>query len=251
MNITEPFAIGNSGIHLLDPRPRVVIAVLFSTITAVLQQFPPLFLAFALALFLVFRARLNPVIVGKRLTILGLFLTMIWLLVPLTFEGELVTRFWKLNIYLPGIVYSAKITIKSVTILLIFMSLVATMPITTLGHTLHRLRLPEKLVFLLLITYRYLFVIGEEYVRLRTAMKIRGFKSGTNLHSFKTTAYLIGMLFVRASVRAERVNQAMRLRGFNGHFYSLEDFAAYRSSGWFLTFALSLLILILVLEWLL
>ncbi len=41
------------------------------------------------------------------------------------------------------------------------------------------------------------------------AIKIRGFVRGTSLHCYKTCAYLIGMLFVRASARAERVYQVI------------------------------------------
>jgi hypothetical protein len=58
-----------------------------------------------------------------------------------------------------------------------FMALLATMTVDTLGHTLNRLRLPDKMVHMLLITYRYLFVIEQEYQRLVRAMKIRNFPS--------------------------------------------------------------------------
>ena len=97
------------------------------------------------------------------------------------------------------------------------------MPIAALGQALNRLGLPKKLTYLLLITYRYLFVIEQEYQRLRRALKIRGFKSGTNLHSYKTFAYLVGMLLVKASARARRVHHAMLCRGFKGRFYSLHQ----------------------------
>lgn len=248
MKISESFASGISPIHLLDPRSKIVIAIALSVATALSDRFAPLYLALATSLGLIILARLNWIEVGKRLSVLILFLAMIWIMVPLTFEGEVVTHLGELSIYRPGVLLSAKITLKSITILLFFMSLVATMSIATLGHALHRLHLPEKLVFLFLITYRYLFVIREEYTRLRTAMLIRGFKPGTNLHSFKTTAYLIGMLFVRASVRAQRVNQAMRLRGFKGRFYSLEDFNRYHSPVIFLSTTIAVIILILALE---
>jgi cobalt/nickel transport system permease protein len=108
------------------------------------------------------------------------------------------------------------------------MALVATMTIATLGHAMNNLRLPDKIVFLLLITYRYFFVIEQEYNRLSTAMKIRGFRPKTDLHTYKTFAYLVGMLFVRASDRAVRVHQAMKCRGFNGKFHSLHVFPPHR-----------------------
>jgi cobalt/nickel transport system permease protein len=82
-------------------------------------------------------------------------------------------------------------------------------------------------VHLLLMTYRYIFVIEREYQRLMTAIKIRGFRSGTNIHSYRTFAYLIGMIFVRASIRAQRVHQAMLCRGFKGRFYTLAGFRPF------------------------
>jgi cobalt/nickel transport system permease protein len=75
-----------------------------------------------------------------------------------------------------------------------------------------------------LMTYRYIFVLEQESQRLIRAAKIRGFTPGTSLHAYKTYAYLVGMLFVKASERAERVYRAMKCRGFNGRFHCLHAF---------------------------
>ena len=131
-----------------------------------------------------------------------------------------------------------------------FMALVATMTVDTLGHTLNRLRLPDKMVHLILITYRYLFVLEQEYQRLIRAMKIRNFHPKTNLHSYRTYAYLVGMLFVRASERARRVHSAMICRGFSGRFFSLRQFAPNRLNPVFSFGATLSLLLLATLEWL-
>ena len=107
------------------------------------------------------------------------------------------------------------------------------MSLVTLGHALSLLRIPEKIVFLFLMTVRYIFVIESEYLRLVRTTKIRGFKPGTNIHTYKTYAYLIAMIFVRASARAQRVHQAMICRGFKGKFYSLYKFSPTRLSCFF------------------
>ena len=75
----------------------------------------------------------------------------------------------------PGVILCAQISVKTVSLMVAFMALLATMTVDTLGHTLNRLRLPDKMVHMLLITYRYLFVIEQEYQRLVRAMKIRNF----------------------------------------------------------------------------
>ena len=102
------------------------------------------------------------------------------------------------------------------------------MPLATLGYALNRLRVPDKIVHLLLMTYRYVFVLEQEYQRLMRAVKIRGFQPATNLHTYRTYAYVVGMLFVRAAERAERVQQAMLCRGFKRKFYCLQEFKADR-----------------------
>jgi cobalt/nickel transport system permease protein len=96
------------------------------------------------------------------------------------------------------------------------------------------LRLPDKLCHLLLFTYRYIYVFEQEFRRLVQAMKIRGFRPRTNLHTYRSYAYLAAMLLVRSFDRAERVFQAMLCRGFNGTFYSLRTFllAAPGSDFW-------------------
>ncbi len=224
--IKEPFATGNSWIHRIDPQVRIVSAVVFSLIIALSEQFSVLTAALVVSIFFVCLARLNPREVFGRLAVVFGFLLLIWAVLPLTFEGEALYHAGPFVITRPGVMLSARITLKSAAILLIFMALIATMTVGTLGHALNRLRLPGKLVYLLLMTYRYIFVIEDEYRRLRTAIKIRGFRPGTNIHSYKTYAYLIGMLFVRASVRAEHVHQAMLCRGFRGRFHTLDEFVS-------------------------
>jgi cobalt/nickel transport system permease protein len=117
-----------------------------------------------------------------------------------------------------------------------------------LGHALHQLRVPEKIIQLLLMSYRYIFVIEQEYRRLLRAAKIRGFQPGTNINTYRTFAYVIGMLFVRAAERAERVHQAMLCRGFKGKFFSLQEFQTSRESWIFSIMMTAYIIGLVVLE---
>jgi cobalt/nickel transport system permease protein len=83
---------------------------------------------------------------------------------------------------------------------------------------------PRILVFLMLLTYRYAFLLMEEFARLRIAVRVRGFRNRANLHSYRTVGQVAGTLLVRSAERSERVGQAMRCRGFDGEFRSLADF---------------------------
>lgn len=226
--ITEPFAFGNSWIHRIDPRLKIVFATIYSFIVALSDRFPALLAGLAISTGLVVMARLDIRKVSGRLAVVSGFLLLLWVVLPLTYEGPVMYSSGPIAFSRPGVILSARITLKSISILLAFMALVATMTFATLGHALDRLHLSGKLVHLFLLTYRYIFVIEQEYQRLLRAARMRSFRPGTDMHSYKTYAYIIGMLFVRASARARRVHDAMICRGFKGRFYCLHEF---RSTG--------------------
>ena len=245
----EPFAIGHSPIHRLDPRLRLAGAALFSFIIALSHQVHTLLTALTMTVGLLLLAALDFREVLKRLLAVGGFLLLVWLVLPLTFGGEHLYQWGLFSISRPGIDLALQISLKSSAILLLLMALVTTMGFVHIGYALSALHVPTKLVFLLLFTYRYLFVIDQEYQRLTRAARIRCFRPRTNLHTYRTYAYLIGMLFVRASLRAERIYQAMCCRGFRGQFYCLQDFKI-KPSDWCGAILMGTgMIVLLFLEW--
>jgi cobalt/nickel transport system permease protein len=224
--ISEPFAVGDSPLHRTDPSLRLAAAAAYSVVVALCMEFPALLAALAVSLVLLGFARLRLREVLRRLLIINGLVVFLWVMVPFTFPGETLFRLGPLQASREGVLAAAQITLKSNAIMLVFIALVATMPFASLGHALHRLRVPDKIVHLLLMTYRYVFVLEQEYHRLTRAARLRGFRPGTNLHTYRTYAYLVGMLFVRASERAERVRRAMICRGFKRRFHSLQEFKA-------------------------
>lgn len=226
--IREPFANGNSLIHRLDPRLKILSVTAYSFAVALSHQFTTLLCSLVISFLMIGLARLNMREVASRLAVVNGLILLLWVVLPLTFEGESLFSIGPFSVTRAGVLTSARITLKSNSILLAFISLAATSPLTTLGHAMNRLLVPDKIVHLLLMTYRYVFVIELEYERLVRAAKIRGFCPKTNMHTYKTYAYLIGMIFVRASDRADRVHKAMLCRGFKGKFYSLQEFSFTR-----------------------
>ncbi|MGD9332851.1 MAG: cobalt ECF transporter T component CbiQ [Desulfobacterales bacterium] len=247
--IDEPLAHGNTFLHRIDPRLRIVAATLFSCAVAVFQAFVALSTACMIGMSLLLLSGLAFRETGKRLAVVLGFLLLLWLLLPLTYEGQRVGQLGPLVVYRPGILLAAQITLKTLAIIAVFTACVATIPVSTLGQSLARLRVPAKLVYLLLMCYRYIFVIEQEYHRLIAAMKIRGFSPRTNLHTYRSYAYLVGMLFVRAASRADRVYQAMRCRGFDGRFHALATFPPHPVNLWFALASASVMITLLWLEW--
>jgi cobalt/nickel transport system permease protein len=247
--IQEPFSEGASLAHRLDPRGKVIVATLFAVLMAVAQTYAPTLAGLALAILCLALARLPLKQVVARLMVVNSFIFFLWLVLPLTYPGEVVWRLGPLAVTRQGLIYTGLITLKSNAIIIAFIALIATVPIVTLGQALHNLRLPAKLCHLLLFTYRYLYVFEQEYHRLVQAMKIRGFQPRTNIHTYRSYAYLAAMLLVRSFDRADRVFQAMLCRGFNGTFHSLRTFSWQRRDRVFGVVSLMALAALLYLEW--
>jgi cobalt/nickel transport system permease protein len=247
--ISESFAVGTSMVHRLDPRLRIVFAAVFSFLVAFSKQFPTLIAALIVSMALVYMSAVELSEVARRLKIVNLFNLIVWAILPLTYEGEPVFHIWRLAGSREGIVLSAQITFKSNAILMAFIAVVATMSLATLGHALNRLRVPNKIVYLLLMAYRYVFVIEQEYTRLSRAARVRGFSPKTDLHTYKTFAYMLGMLLVRAMARADRVYQAMLCRGFKGKFYCIHTFRFARLDVVWTCLMLATIIMLGIFEW--
>ena len=247
--IQESFSEGASLAHRLDPRGKIVVAALFSILVAVTKNYAVAVAGLVLASVYLALARLPLKRVVVRLLVVNSFIFFLWLVLPFTYPGEAVWRFGPLTASRQGLIYAGLITIKSNAIIITLIALVATVPIVTLGQAMHNLRLPDKLCHLLLFTYRYIYVFEQEYRRLVQAMKIRGFRPRTNLHTYRSYAYLAAMLLVRSFDRAERVFQAMLCRGFHGTFYSLKSFSWQRRDRIFLGASLLALLVLLCLEW--
>lgn len=248
--LQEPFAFGNSFVHQLDPRIRLMTACVYSIVVALSRNFQVLTAAVLISFVLVMLAQLSAREIIKRIIVVNSFTALLWLVLPLTFHGAIALTLGPLTIYNAGIVMAAQITLKSNAILLALVALVTTMNFSILGYALNWLHVSDKIVHLLLMTYRYVFVIDQEYQRLIRAARIRGFQPGTNLHTYKTYAYLVGMLLVRSTVRADRVYKAMLCRGFKRKFYCLHEFNAGKHERLFVTAMAGVILVLIYLEWL-
>jgi cobalt/nickel transport system permease protein len=227
--IKEKFSEGDSFLHKLDPRVKIVVALLFSAIVAVTNRYTPLLgdLLFAVGLIIIAKLKIREVIL--RLLVVNSFILLLWIMLPFTFSGEKIYILGSLGISREGIKYAFLLTIKSNSIILVGIALLSTSSMYNLIHALRHLYLPDKLVQLSFFSYRYIHTIHSEYIRLNNALKVRGFKSQTNFHTYKTYAYLVGMMLVRSYDRSKRVYNAMLCRGFKGKFWTLNHFSFKKS----------------------
>jgi len=225
--IEEPFADGNSPLHRRDARVKIVAACVLTLIVALTSSFLVATGALADACLLLLVARLPTGRVVKHVLAVNIFTLFLWLTLPCTYSsahgGDVLIAIGPLVLSRDGIRLCALITLKSNAIVLTLMALLSTSSIASLGHGLEGLGAPPRLCFMLLSTYRYIFVIYQEYQRLQRAARMRGFVARTNLHTYKTYSYLLAMTLVKSWNRARRVHQAMLLRGFTGQLVALRQ----------------------------
>ncbi|MGE4299055.1 MAG: cobalt ECF transporter T component CbiQ [Desulfovibrionaceae bacterium] len=227
--VQEYFHQGASFLHRADPRFKILAATAFACTVAPDRSLAAPAWGLALGAACLILARLPLLLVAKRLVLVNAFTAFLWLVLPFSTPGAPVWTLGPLAATAEGLRLAACITLKTNAVLCVFIALVATSTVPALGHALHALRVPGKLCHLLLFTYRYVHVIGEEYQRLATAARMRGFTPRSNLHTWRTIGYMAAMVLVRSWDRAERVRQAMVLRGFSGRFHTLAPATA--SSG--------------------
>lgn len=212
----DKYAHLKSVFHSWDPRVKIIS---FSFLILAIALLPNLLSAsFALigAIILVLLSRIPFPFVLKQLRWAMLFILFFLVVMPLTVAGDRTTILNLVTVSREGLRLSSLIALRAISICMIIFPMVGTMEFHKTLKALEKLRVPNKLVQMIMFSYRYIFVLLGELARMSRAAKARLFKKRTDLRTLKTTANLAGMLFVRGFERAERVYNAMASRGYKG-----------------------------------
>jgi cobalt/nickel transport system permease protein len=204
----------DSPLARLDPRWRLLALLLAMLAVAVLRTLTAAVPALAGALLLAMLARMPWRWYLGRMALLAAALA--FFAAPLPFLG---------GDFLSGVSLAILFVVKAAALATLAAVLVVSAPLDATLKAAAALRVPGLLIQLGLLSYRYLFVLGDELSRLRIALRVRGFRNRANWHSYRTVGHSAGTLLVRGYERAERVSQAMICRGFDGRFRSLAAFS--------------------------
>jgi cobalt/nickel transport system permease protein len=211
--------IADSPLRRLDARWKLAALLLTIAAAAVVRSWPAAVAALGLAMVLAVLGRLPPRWAATRIGLAALFVALF--VAPLPF-------FWPSSpawTFSPaGATAAAVLILKAAAVVALSLVLLATAPLEVNLKAAHALRVPGLLVQLTLLSYRYLFLLADELGRIRIALRVRGFRNRANVRSYRVVAGASAALLVRGWERAERVGQAMRCRGFDGRFRSLDDF---------------------------
>lgn len=183
---------------------------------------------------------------ASRLITVNGFVLMLALMVPWSMPGEALVIVGGLEYTREGAAWAGRIALRGNAVVIALTAFLGTMEPMTVGHAMQRLRVPDRLALLLMFTVRYIEVFEREYFRLRQAMRVRGFQPRLNAHTLRTFGHLVGMLLVHAFDRSERIQQAMRCRGFTGTFHTHRHMKLRRAD-W--AFAAALVVAMAVVGW--
>jgi cobalt/nickel transport system permease protein len=211
----DRFAHLDSPLHRLDPRIKLAGFTGFLIGVAMVHGLLGAALSLGMAMLWLLISRIPLGFTLRRLKPVALFLTPFLALLPLTHPGG-----WQAGLLRGGVIY-----LKGLAMVLTVVAMFGTTPFNLSMKALVRLKVPQRLVTMILFAYRYLFVFGEEMRTLQQALKARGFKAGANGRTWRSLGQLVGLLVVRAFERTERIYQAMLARGFKDRFGALTEFA--------------------------
>jgi cobalt/nickel transport system permease protein len=225
----EEFAEGTSVFHRLDPRVKFITLIPYIIVVAIMHGITYPACALTVSTMMIIIARIDTKKLLNRLGVVNIFILFLWLFLPFSHPGQDVFRVGPLTATSEGFLLALSITLKANAIVLATIALLGTSEVFSLAHALVHLKFPRKLVYLFFFFYRYISVLHDEYNRMRRAITIRAFQAKTNLHTYRTYAYLVGMLIVRSSDHSQRIYKAMLCRGFTGKFPVISHFSLKRS----------------------
>ena len=238
---------GNSPIHRLDPRTKLVLLVVYIVALFTATAWPAYLLIFAFlaATIAISRIPLGSILNGMKPLVMILVFTGI-LNVFFTAGEKLLVKFWIISIYWEGIVRAFYMVIRILMLITgTFLLTYTTSPIAltdgleSLLGPLKKLRLPvHELAMMMCIALRFIPTLIEETDKIMSAQKARGadFESGNLLQRVKALVPILVPLFISAFRRADELATAMECRCYQGGDgrtkmkllrYKLADFEAY------------------------
>jgi cobalt/nickel transport system permease protein len=220
IHLAEPYHAGTSPWHRANAKAKLLIVVAFILTLSLLPagSWDGLALAAGLLWIAIFSAGLRAGWLFKR-SLWALPFLLAALPLPFTTPGQPLFADWPISY--EGTLRLLTILMRSWLSVQAALLLVATTPFYEILWGLHGLRVPRLLVSVVALMYRYLFVLADEAGRLLRARSARaallpGRRPPGLLWQARVAGNMVGVLFVRAIERSERVYAAMLARGYQG-----------------------------------
>jgi cobalt/nickel transport system permease protein len=209
---------GDSFLDLLDDRARLLAGGLLLAGVAALTRLETAALGLGLALALLALTRTCPRRTARALRPLLFLLVPLLLLTP--FHAPAGARplvaGWGHGPTQEGARLAALVAVRVVALGILGVVVVGELPVARVLTAVGRLGVPAALTHVALLSHRYAASFGQDLTRIRWALAARGFRARTDLPTSRALATAAGTLLLRSLERTERVEQAMRCRGYAG-----------------------------------
>lgn len=231
----DKYAYLKSPLHSFDPRAKLVCILVLIFSIVLINDIGTLLIGFLIVIALVYVSNIPLRFVLKRLRWIVLFVIAMSIVLIFTIPGKPVYTLGLLTISEEGLLRAFLISLKAFSVILLIFPMLATMKFVTFIKTLEKLRVPNKLVQIIALTYRYIFVFLNEIQRTFRSVESRGFRRKTSVFNLRIMGNIIGILLVRSYERGQHVYDAMVARGYDGKIGSLRKFEM-RSRDWLKAF---------------
>lgn len=151
-----------------------------------------------------------------RLEFPGFFILFLVIFLPFVAGETILASFGPFDIRQEGLAQAAVVAVRFFCILTLAIVVFGTDSFINSIKAMRALYFPDILADMVLLTYRYLFEISTYFQTMRTAARMRGFRTEFSLASLTTLTSLLGHMLVRSYEQSERVYKAMVLRGYGG-----------------------------------
>jgi cobalt/nickel transport system permease protein len=210
----DRLAYGDTAVHRLDPRAKVIATLVFIVCVVSFGSYQVVallpFVAFPVVM--ATEAGLPLGFLLRKLVAVAPFAVLVGIFNPLI-DRQVVLHVAGIGIS-GGWLSFASILMRFMLTTIAALVLIATTSFSGVCVGLGRLGVPDVLVTQLLFLYRYIFVLGEETMRMARARALRSFgKRGMGLMVY---GQMLGHLLLRTYARATRIYQAMLSRAFDG-----------------------------------
>ena len=220
------FFPGNSVVHRLDPRMKIILVVIYVVLLFVINSAVG-YAVIASFTFAVIAMTKIPVKLYFRGLKPLLFIVVFTALLNLFYSsGEPIVQFWIFKITLNGI-KTAIFMVVRILLLVLGTSILSytTSPIVLTGgmerllSPLSKIKVPvQEFSMMMTIALRFIPTLLEETDKIMNAQKARGadFESGSLIQRAKALTPILIPLFVSAFRRADELAVAMECRGYTG-----------------------------------
>ncbi len=229
----DPYRERDSFVHRLDARVKLVVCLFFIVTINLspIQAWPAYVLYLALIVSIIAASRLSVGSVVRRSMLAAPFVLIAAVGMPFVAEGRGILTIpllsWRLTVTDVGMLRFANVIVKSWLSVLVAVALIFTTHFLELARAMRSLGVPAILTSIILLMYRYLYVLVDEALRMIRAREARsaaaedGHEGGGLLWRLKVSGNMVGTLFLRTYERSERSYHAMLARGFTDEIHTL------------------------------